>query len=517
MERQTSERIELYRRRELPGPPIIIDNAKMLTKEIRDNTPTDGEIRVAVAKLTNGRSAGVLRMRAEHLKEWLKGAKLEEDPKTGPTNVGAGKEWDALVQLVQAIWDKGRIPTQLGWVITVLIPKGGGDYRGIGLLEPIWKVIKRVMDKRLEAIVLHDSLHGCCNGRGTGAAVIEAKLTQQLAHIEQTPFYGVFIDLKKAFNAMDWERCLLILEGHGAGPNMRRLIHHFWDVAMNVCRASGNYGAPFKAGRGVTQGGPLSVKLFNIMVDAVVREWMQLLWEEMDMEGEELDEMMETLFAIFYVDDAYIASRDPVFLQQAINGLVRTFERVGLETNTKKMQAMTCMPGTICLQLLTEFYQRMRIGRTPAANWDARTVTCRECRKDMRASSLGRHLADQHEIYQQQVVAKELLDGWEGVVYKVLLGCRKLKCPFPLCKGELASGWMMQRHFHDLHPMDYIMAKKKGRYLQCPCCGMQVDLRYPVHINTQECRMGTARRHQRDMAVRSALACASSSRCMGTC
>ncbi len=92
MERQTSERVELHRRRNSPGPPIIIDNAKMLTKEIRDNTPTDGEIRVAVAKLlTNGCSAGVSRMRAEHLKELLKGAKLEEDPKTGPTNVGAGK------------------------------------------------------------------------------------------------------------------------------------------------------------------------------------------------------------------------------------------------------------------------------------------------------------------------------------------------------------------------------------------------------------------------------------------
>jgi hypothetical protein len=188
------------------------------------------------------------------------------------------------------------------------------------------------------------------------------------------------------------------------------------------------------------------------------------LWEEMGMEGEELDEIMGTLFAIFYVDDAYIASRDPVFLQRAIDGLVRTFERVGLETNTKKRQAMTCMPGTICLQLPTKSYQRMCIGCTSAANWDARTVTCRECGKDMRASSLGGHLADQHEIYQQQVMAKELLNGWEGVVYEVPLGCGKLKCPFPLCKGELTSGWMMRRHFWDLHPMDYVVVKKEGRY-----------------------------------------------------
>ena len=74
----------------------------------------------------------------------------------------------------------------------------------------------------------------------------------------------------------------------------------------------------------------------------------------------------------------------------------------------------------------------MHTGLTPAANWDARTVTCRECGKDMWASSLGRHLANLHEIYQQQVVAEELIDRQEGMVYEVLLGHGTLKCPFPL-------------------------------------------------------------------------------------
>jgi hypothetical protein len=35
---------------------------------------------------------------------------------------------------------------------------------------------------------------------------------------------------------------------------------------------------------------------------------------------------------------------------------------------------------------------------------------------------------------------------------------------------------------------------------------MQVDPQRRAHINTMECRMGTARCHQWDMAVRSALA-----------
>jgi hypothetical protein len=66
------------------------------------------------------------------------------------------------------------------------------------------------MDHWLEVIALHDSLHSCRNRQGTGTVVIEAKLTQQLAHIEQALFYGVFIDLRKAFDAMDREWCLFI-------------------------------------------------------------------------------------------------------------------------------------------------------------------------------------------------------------------------------------------------------------------------------------------------------------------
>ncbi len=96
MEKQTMERVDLYRQRDSPGPPLIV-NAELLTGEIWDDTPYNGEIRAAVAELTNGRSAGASRMQAEHLKEWLEGAKLEEDPETGPNNVGTGKEWDALV------------------------------------------------------------------------------------------------------------------------------------------------------------------------------------------------------------------------------------------------------------------------------------------------------------------------------------------------------------------------------------------------------------------------------------
>jgi hypothetical protein len=135
------------------------------------------------------------------------------------------------------------------------------------------------MDLGLEAIILHNSLHGCLalRLRGIGIGIIEAKLVQQLAHLKQMPFFGVFINLQKAFDAMNWGRCLQILELHGAGPQMLRLIRNFWDTATNVSQAKGNYDRPLKASCGVNQGGPLLAKLFNIVVDAVVCELMRLM------------------------------------------------------------------------------------------------------------------------------------------------------------------------------------------------------------------------------------------------
>jgi hypothetical protein len=173
MERQTSERVDLYARRQSPGDPLPLH---LTPVEIDDDVPTDSELRTVVGGLTNGRAGGALGMRAEHVKAWLRGALEEEDPKSQGNFVGHGDNWKLFVELVQAVWTHGIIPCQMLWSIVVLLPKGGGDYRGIGLLEPIWKVVERIMDRRLDAIELHNSLHGCRAHRGTGTGVIKAKL-----------------------------------------------------------------------------------------------------------------------------------------------------------------------------------------------------------------------------------------------------------------------------------------------------------------------------------------------------
>ena len=59
----------------------------------------------------------------------------------------------------------------------VLITKGKKDYRGIVIVEVMWKVVAAILNLRLTVcITFHDFLHGFRAGRGTGTATLEAKL-----------------------------------------------------------------------------------------------------------------------------------------------------------------------------------------------------------------------------------------------------------------------------------------------------------------------------------------------------
>jgi hypothetical protein len=111
------------------------------------------------------------------------------------------------------------------------------------------------------------------------------------------------------------------------------------------------------------------------------------------------------------------------------------------------------------------------------------------------------------EVYQEVVVAEELLGARAGVTYHVHpeLG-DGLKCPVPGCAGKLRGGWMLWGHFRDLYPLNKVVVSTEGYFPQCERCAMQVNPVYPRHIRTQECQTGVERKLQRELAVRSALA-----------
>ena len=105
------------------------------------------------------------------------------------------------------------------WQAVLLIPKRKWDYLGIGLVEVMWKVVAQILNCRLTASInFHDFLHGFRAGCGTVTATLESKLLQQLAALREEVLYLIFLDLHKAYDALDRFRCLEILEGYVMVP-----------------------------------------------------------------------------------------------------------------------------------------------------------------------------------------------------------------------------------------------------------------------------------------------------------
>ena len=89
------------------------------------------------------------------------------------------------------------------WQAVVLIPKRKKDYRGIGIVEVMCKVVAEILNFRLTAsITFQDLLHCFREGRGTGTVTLEANLLQQLAALREEFLYVIFLDLSKASYAL---------------------------------------------------------------------------------------------------------------------------------------------------------------------------------------------------------------------------------------------------------------------------------------------------------------------------
>ena len=127
-------------------------------------------------------------MQAEDLKGWLAEARRGEKEREAATKDGGGGEhgelrtedeenWEQVVELVQTAFRDGDLAEETTWQAVVLIPKGKGDYRGIGLVEVMWKVVAVILNCRFtSSITFHDALHGVRAGRGMGTATLKAKL-----------------------------------------------------------------------------------------------------------------------------------------------------------------------------------------------------------------------------------------------------------------------------------------------------------------------------------------------------
>ena len=99
---------------------------------VNDDIPQEADIDIEVLGLKGVRAGGLSGMRVKDLKERQQDTKCEKDPE--------GRKWDPVVRLVQVMFRNGNVLGKIAWEMMVLLQKDKGGYRGIGIVEVLWKV-----------------------------------------------------------------------------------------------------------------------------------------------------------------------------------------------------------------------------------------------------------------------------------------------------------------------------------------------------------------------------------------
>ena len=431
---------------------------------IPDNIPDQDEITRALLTMKMGKSPGPSQIRVEDMRKWLEMEREMTNPQP--------EAWNNLVEIVQEAFRTGKIPEALTNAVLVLIPKNEvNQFRGIGLLEVVWKLIASIINKRLmRNIEFHDGIHGFRPGRGTGTATLEAKLLMQMAACKDIPLYQVFLDLTKAYDTLDRGRTIEILKTYGTGPNTIRLLERYWLKNFLVPKQSGFFGAPFQAHRGVTQGDIISPCIFNIVIDAV----LQTCYTRVNPVLERA--VLPEISANLYADDGLIAGFNAKQVQHELSIITELFAKVGLNMNATKTKSMVMVGARQYHSISDEAYERRMKGTGESYKTRmSRLITCPECDKEMRMSHLKTHLSLIHNKVQETEYPDITQAEPRSFTVSMDRSRMKIACPVPECPGGGSDRHNLRRHFMFRHPNDIIIIEQEGKLPRCERCCMFVS------------------------------------------
>ena len=446
--------------------------------EISDEIPEEEEIIEALSRLKLNKAPGPSKIRAEDLKRW---------------RAADGEELRIVVKTVQNIFETGDVPQQLADTLFVLIPKSDiSQFRGIGLIDILWKLASSIINRRLSlSICFHDGIHGFCRGRGTSTAVLETKLLMQLAVRTNVPLYQVFLDLSKAYDTLDRDKTLQILQDYGVGPRIAAALKNFWSKHRMVPKQTGYYGEPFMGSRGTIQGDISSPTIFNIVADAVIREWHRRINV-----NDRFVDWKTTIPAVFYADDGRIAGSDPHRVQRGLDLFVTLFEKVGLHMNASKTKSMVTAGARPYHMISEEAYKRKMtgVGEEYRAR-KARKVNCSICNASIAEQHVRVHMKEQHGVSAVRA-ADDIAVTFRVNRISMPKVRMKVDCPVPGCCGTASDRHSLRRHFLHRHPHDTIIIEEEGALQRCDKCDMFTPSIHS-HQKTKTCADGAKRKAKR--------------------
>ena len=278
----------------------------------------------------------------------LKEFKNEKSPGTDGLQAEFYKHfWKELhVDMIHSFnfaFDSGSLSISQRRGIITLIPKPNKDttlldnLRPISLLNIDYKILTKVIAKRLEKVlpkIINPDQTGYVKNRFIGENI--RLISDIMSYTEESSILGIalFLDFKKAFDAIEWDFIDNCLKKFNFGPDIQNWFKVVYNN-VNSCVLNNGYASEFfSLERGVRQGCPLSGLLFVIGIEILAKT----IKNDAGIKGIKVGE--KEIKVSLYADDTTVFVRDLDSIAHLLSLLDKFKNLSGLEINTKKTEGM---------------------------------------------------------------------------------------------------------------------------------------------------------------------------------
>jgi len=187
-----------------------------------------------------------------------------------------------LLNTLNDIWSTGNFPSSWRQSYIVSVPKPGKDtsdptsYRPIALTSCVCKVMERMVNNRLVWYLERNKLitpiqSGFRKGRSTTDQLVRLESFIREAFVHRQHVTAIFFDLEKAYDTTWKFGILKDLHDAGLRGRLPLFIAGFLADRKFQVRVGGSYSKPCNQEMGVPQGSILSVTLFCLKINSIVK------------------------------------------------------------------------------------------------------------------------------------------------------------------------------------------------------------------------------------------------------
>jgi hypothetical protein len=309
----------------IPVPPLSSFPDTLLSLPLDEPISTD-EICNASSRLTTGKATGPDRIPTEAMKY-----------------IEIPDFHHCLAQLFNTMFETNQPidATQLSYLCPFNKPKGQAtvnNLRPISLLNTIRKILEILTLERLRPYAEQyiGYTQSAQRNRSTADIIWTIRYLQAYSVRTGRAIYCLGIDLSKAFDTVDRELLLNIIQPNFP-TDVFRLLRYLLANTYYITKIGNTTDMPFHASTGVPQGGALSVALFNIYLEALIKDIKQRILPTLTMGFDNMDFFLDTQF----VDDADFYSTVKPALQQFETQLPQEFANTNLKINSEKTERYT--------------------------------------------------------------------------------------------------------------------------------------------------------------------------------